>query len=139
VGTQEEIDYFSKSFNFSTKPWEMYVHSHDRGNFKDLKNQNILIYWPHGFGDQIFLSYVLPLFEQSNTYWITRFGDDNVYIHDGSKHVKTIKTGYNSTHCSDGGKYGCRHYGLENVSINGSLKKMELPISLWEICKNNNI
>lgn len=117
----------------------MYVHSHDRGDFKNLKNQNILIYWPHGFGDQIFVSYILPLLEKSNTYWITRFGDDNVYIHDGTDKVKTIKTGYNSTHCSDGGKYGCKHFSLEYHTVDGTLKPLKLPISLYEVCKKNNI
>ncbi len=125
---QSELDYFSKERKFETQPWDMICHTHDRGSFKDLKNQNILIYWPHGFGDQIFLSYIIPLFEPSNRYFITRFGDDNVYIHDGNNYITPITTGFNSTHCGDGKKYGCRHFGLTYEEVDGRNKTLDLPI-----------
>jgi len=69
--------------NMLTQPVRLAVHSHDRGDFANVRHKNVLLYWPHGFGDWAQFSQVLPFLEPTNRYWITRFGDDSVSLMDG--------------------------------------------------------
>ena len=75
------------------KTRSMRLCTHDRGDFASIRKENVLIYWPHGFGDLVGLGYVLPLLEPSNRYWITRFGDDYLSVMDGSEYVTPVFVG----------------------------------------------
>ena len=57
----------------------------DRGRFAALRGKRVLIYWPHGFGDWVTFGAIAPLLEPSNTYAITRFGDDYVSLMEGNR------------------------------------------------------
>ena len=57
----------------------------DAGRFAGLSGARILIYWPHGFGDWVHLGAIVPLLEPSNTYAVTRFGDDYVSVMEGNR------------------------------------------------------
>lgn len=109
------------------------------GGFKSLANARVLIYWPHGFGDWIFLSYILPLLEPTNRYWITRFGDDTVCLMEGSEWVTPLYTGVQSPHCDDGGAFQNRHFGVEGEGADGGERDFLLPLPLYEACVKNRI
>ncbi len=96
-----------------------------RGEFARLRNTNVLIYWPHGLGDWVHLSVILPLLESSNRYYITRFGDDFVSVLDGNAYVRTIHTGGNQI--SDGTALGARHLGLDFKRIDGGAADVRIP------------
>jgi len=115
------------------------VFRHHDGKFRELTNANVLIYWPHGFGDWVFFSYIVPLLEPTNRYWMTRFGDDTVSIMDGNEWVMPIYGGTNSTHCDDGGAFQNRHFGLDFDEIDGNEKPVSLPVSIYEACVQNKI
>src|SRR6478735_12320715 len=70
--------------------------------FWEVRNSGILVYWPHGVGDWVFLSYILPLLEPSNKYFVTRSGDDTVALFDGSQAASPVYSGFDSTQTSDG-------------------------------------
>ncbi|MEX3815492.1 hypothetical protein AB3X96_35540 [Paraburkholderia sp. BR13439] len=115
------------------------MYSHDGGNFRDVRNSNVLIYWPHGFGDWIHLAAVLPFLETSNRYWITRYGDDNVSIFDSHESVTPVYLGFNSTQCDDGGDFLNKHFGIQYEHVNGGELELRLPIALHDCCKQNDI
>src|SRR5262245_39643798 len=115
-----------------TKPFEATVYRRDEDGFRNLNNQNVLIYWPHGFGDWVFLSYILPLFEPSNRYFITRFGDDNTSIFDGSPFVTPLYLGEGSTHSGDGRSVGNQHFGLRLPENAGRDCLLQLPLALHD-------
>src|SRR5580704_4172724 len=66
--------------DFCSHPHKMRVFTHDSRYAHGLKNSNVLIYFPHGFGDWVQFSYILPHLDPSNRYWITRFGDHNISV-----------------------------------------------------------
>ena len=109
------------------------------GKFATLSNANVLIYWPHGVGDWVFLSYVLPLLEPTNRYWITRFGDDTVSLMEGNEWATPLYVGIQTPHCHDGGSFGVRHFGLDLQEADSSEKEFLFPIPLYEACVRNKI
>jgi len=77
-----------------------------------VKNRRVLIYWPHGLGDFVHLSLVVPLLEPSNTYYLTRFGDDFVHLYDEGERVLPIFSGSRAP--GDGSAFGVRpHFGID--------------------------
>ena len=76
----------------------MYVVGEDQ--FKMLTNSKVLIYFPHGVGDWVFLSQILPYLDPSNEYFVTRIGDHNVSLFDGCEHATPIYSGIADTHAS---------------------------------------
>jgi len=123
----------------STRRYRARVYSHKTPGFRDARGSNVLIYWPHGFGDWVQLGYVLPLLEPSNRYWITRFGDDNVSLLEGHPHVRPAYTGFNATHCHDGGAFGIRHFGIEQSQVDGGELELQLPLATFELCRQESI
>ena len=122
-----------------TRPYRLRVVTHDRGNFQSIRDSNVLIYWPHGFGDWVQFAYLLPLLDRSNRYWMTRFGDDNTAVMENHEFVTPVYLGANSTHCADGGDFGNRHFGIEYAQADGSELTLDLPASLYELCRANHI
>lgn len=110
------------------------VFTHDRGGFNALRNANVLIYFPHGFGDWVQFAYVLALLDRSNRYWITRFGDDNVGVLEGNEYVEPFYLGTNDTQNGDGASFGNRHFGMSYDEIDGGERELLLPDSLHEFC-----
>ena len=110
-----------------SRPFEAEVFRRDEEGFAGLRNRRVLIYWPHGFGDWVFLSYLLPLLEPTNRYFVTRYGDDNTAVFDGSAWVTPLYVGQNSTHCRDGAEFGNAHFGLRNGERTGRSMRLALP------------
>ena len=73
--------------------------------FGQVRDTGVLIYWPHGFGDFVFLATILPFLEPSNRYFITRFGDNNTAVFDGCELLTPLYLGFDSTACQDGTKF----------------------------------
>src|SRR6516225_3733653 len=117
--------------NFRTR-----VFSGDREGFYQIKNARVLIYFPHGFGEWVQLSYVLPLLEPSNRYWITRIGDNNVSVLEGNTYVTPVYLGSNvvSERWDN-----TRHLGLDGQFLDGALGYLCVPPSLYELCSQNHI
>lgn len=123
-----------------TKIRTMRVFTHDRGGFSSLRDENVLMYWPHGFGDLVGLGYVLPLLEPTNKFWITRFGDDYLSLMDGSAYITpAFAGGPPAVHAGDGQSVMVRHLGVSYDSINGEEQKVQLPESVFEVCRRNKI
>jgi len=112
------------------------VFSDDLGAFHQVKNARVLIYFPHGFGDWVQLSYVLPILEPSNRYWITRIGDDNVAVMEGNPHVTPVYLG-NNVVADDWDN--TRHLGMDGEPLDGVPMELGVPLSLYEVCSQNHI
>ncbi len=97
----------------------------DRGRFAALRDSRVLIYWPHGLGDWVHFGGVLPLLEPSNTYGITRFGDDYVSLMEGSAPIEPLFSGVRSP--QDGASRGARHLGLSLHRCVGRRVSVTLP------------
>src|SRR5438093_6488526 len=100
----------------------------DRGGADEIRDSSVFLYFPHGFGDWVFLSFVLPLFHSSNRYFVNRFGDDNVSLFEGSAAATPLYTGYNR--CGDGDLFGNQHFGLRHETLDGTVQQARLPVSL---------
>jgi hypothetical protein len=122
-----------------SRPYEAEVYAPGRGNFPSLRNRNVLIYWPHGVGDWVFLSNIIPVLNRSNRYFVTRYGDDTVALFDGSEYATPLYIGVNSPHCGDGKAYHNEHFTVDYDTIDGSTKMLELPLGLYEQCRKNDI
>jgi hypothetical protein len=122
-----------------TRRHRLRVFRHDDGAFREVRDADVLLYWPHGFGDWVQFAYVIPFLEPTNRYWITRFGDDNVSLMEGHPRVTPLYTGSNTTHCGDGQAYGCRHFGLRYEEIDGEEREVDLPPSLHAACVRQGI
>lgn len=120
-------------------PCRLRAYSHERMQFCDLRNANVLVYFPHGFGDWVHFSRILPLLEPSNRYWMTRYGDDNVALMDRCAYAQPVYLGINGTQNGDGAKFANRHFGLEYDSLDGSERELTLPDSLAEFCERERI
>jgi len=119
------------------KPFYVETFESSGQRFSEIRGRRVLFYWPHGFGDWVFLSYICRFFDVSNKYYITRFGDDNVALFDGCEYITPLYTGINSTHCGDGEAFGIRHFGLEDrYKQSGALL---LPETLHRACVRNKI
>ncbi len=94
-------------------------------DFHTLRGTRVLIYWPHGLGDWVHLSTIVPLLEPSNQYFITRFGDDYVSAFDGQAGVTPLFSGVNRI--SDGSDFGARHFGLDHRRVRGRPMELHCP------------
>ena len=86
-----------------TVPYEARVVTHEAGDFRTITGANVLIYLPHGFGDWVHFSRILPLLEPSNRYFMTRFGDDTVSVMEDDPFAHPLYCGHNATGSADGG------------------------------------
>jgi hypothetical protein len=120
-----------------TLTYRMRVFRHDNEGFRSLKNANILIYWPHGVGDFVFLGYILPLLEPTNRYWVTRFGDDMVSVMEGNELITPIYTGL--VKANDGRNLGHRHFGLKYDELYSEEELLAVPLGLHKILVENRI
>jgi len=123
-----------------TRTRSMRLYTHDRGDFASLRNQRILVYWPHGLGDFVAFSYVLPLLEHTNMLWITRFGDDSISVMDNNNYVTPIFVGgLPAAQSRDGESLNVRHMGMSYGTIDGGKQKVLLPRSAFEVCRRHRI
>lgn len=120
-------------------PVELATCTHDRGGFSRLNYEAVLLYWPHGFGDWVQFSLVLPYLEKSNRYWMTRFGDDSVSVVEGHPSVRPVYSGVNSPHCDDGGAYGLKHFGMNYDLLGGQRMELQVPPSLYDVIRREQI
>jgi len=126
----------SPNGEIQVKTRSMRLCTYDCGDLASIPEENVLIYWPHGFGDLVGLGYVLPLLEPSNRYWITRFGDDYISIMDGSEYVTPIFVGGPpAVHAGDGESLRNRNFGLVYNHIDGGNQSVSLPLSIYELCR----
>lgn len=100
----------------------------DRGRFAALRESRVLIYWPHGLGDWVHFGVIAPLLEPSNTYAITRFGDDYVSIMEGNQLIEPLTSGVRGP--SDGAALGAAHLGLSLERCSGRMCDLEVPAPL---------
>ncbi len=121
------------------KPFETRVFRASDDGFPNVRGAKVLIYWPHGFGDFVFLSYLLPLLEPSNRYFITRWGDDNTAVFDGCAWVRPLYVGQNSAHCRDGADFGNAHFGMRKAERMGRTMRLDLPLALHEACTRERV
>lgn len=113
------------------------VYDERHGAFAKLRNRRVLIYWPHGLGDFVHLSYVLPLLEPSNTYYITRFGDDYSHLYDTSDIATPLST--TITRPRDRGNSGPPHLGIDFKRIRNAEMDAVFPEPLQSSVKNAQI
>lgn len=105
---------------------EMPVCSDDGRAFGAVTNRRVLIYWPHGFGDFVHLSLVVPLLEPSNEYYLTRFGDDFVHLYDGGERVHPLFSGTRAL--GTGAELGARpHFGLDLDHPPDGMTRLDVP------------
>src|SRR5690349_6418922 len=123
--------------NYCTRQLRLRLFRSFTSSVTRIKKSNVLIYWPHGFGDWVFLSYILPLLEPTNRYWITRFGDDTVSLMEGNNWVLPLYTGVLSPNCYNGGIFGNTHFGANLNDADGTEQLFHLPPALHDACINN--
>lgn len=104
---------------------ELPVYDERGGAFARLQNRRVLIYWPHGLGDFVHFSYVAPLLEPSNTYYLTRFGDDFVHLYDEDEIVKPLYSGARTI--GDGSALEARHLGVNFKKIRNREMRLTVP------------
>lgn len=104
---------------------EIEVFDERRGAFAEARNRRVLIYWPHGLGDFVHLSYLPHLLEPSNTYYLTRFGDDFVHLYDEGEILHPLLSGVRAI--SDGSEFGARHLGVNFKKIRNRSMHVEIP------------
>ncbi len=120
-----------------TRPYECRVYRSAEDGFPEVRDTAVLIYWPHGFGDWVFLSHILPLLEPSNRWFVTRFGDDNTALYDGCAIATPLYVGHNGTRCGDGADFGNAHFGLR--AGGGGMRTLRLPLALHAQCVKHGI
>jgi hypothetical protein len=121
-----------------TRKVELRVFRGAATGFSTVQHSGVLLYWPHGFGDFVFLSTIVPLLEPTNRYFITRFGDDNSAVFDGCDFVTPLYLGFDSAVCGHGKKFNVEHFGLEGIQ-NATTSELSLPLALAEACKKHQI
>lgn len=117
--------------------FECQVYRSPKDKFWDVRDSGVLIYWPHGFGDWVFLSSILPLMEPSNRYFVTRFGDHYTAVFDGCALATPLYLGHNKTRCGEGSDYGNPHFGLRSSGV--GFRALELPLALHAKCVEHGI
>ena len=100
----------------------------DRRRLAALRERRILIYWPHGLGDWVHFGYVAPLLDDSNSYAITRFGDDYVSVLEGSPLVRALFSGVRAP--ADGAGLGAAHLGLTLRQCSDKDVRLKIPFPL---------
>lgn len=123
----------------NTLPYRMRAFQRIGRKFNTIERTSVLIYFPHGFGDWVHFSRLLPLLKQSNAYYITRFGDDTVSLMDGCDGVTPLYLGTSSPLCAHGGHFSNTHFGLDLKRIRGEDVILNLPLSLYGACQENSI
>ena len=118
-------------------PYEARVFREPGDGFTDLRNTSVLLYWPHGFGDWVFLSYMLPLLEPSNRYFVSRHGDHNISAFEGCALAAPLYCGENNTRKGDRDADGVPHFGLRTAG--GGRRTLELPPALHDGCVRHGI
>lgn len=96
----------------------------DRGRFAAVRNARVLVYWPHGLGDWVHFGVIASLLEPSNTYAITRFGDDYVSVMEGHAPVLPLFSGVMAP--STGTPNAPAHFGLNLRQCDGRRATLEL-------------
>lgn len=105
---------------------ELPVFSDDGRRFGSVTNRRVLIYWPHGFGDFVHFSFVVPLLEPTNAYYLTRFGDDFVHLYDEGERVLPLFSGTRAL--GNGTALGaCAHFGLDLDHPPDGLTALDVP------------
>jgi len=104
---------------------ELPVYDERGGAFARLRDRRVLIYWPHGFGDFVHLSYIVPLLEPSNAYYLTRFGDDFVHLYDEGEVVTPMYSGARAI--GDGSAFGTPHLGIRFKKIRNRPMTFAVP------------
>jgi hypothetical protein len=105
---------------------DLLVCSDDGRGFGSVTDRRVLIYWPHGFGDFVHLSFVVPLLEPSNAYYLTRFGDDFVHLYDEGERIRPLYSGTRVR--GDGSALGARpHFGLDLDHPPDGLTALDVP------------
>ena len=107
------------------------------GAFAALRNRRILIYWPHGLGDFVHFSYVAPLLNPTNRYYLTRFGDDFVHLYDEGEIVTPMYSGQAAI--GDGSLFGARHFGLDFRRLRNREEGLFVPEPLFDRIREANI
>ena len=120
-----------------TLPYRVCVFRHDDERFKSLRNTNVLIYWPHGVGDFVFLGYILPFLEPTNRYWVTRFSDDMLSVMEGCESIIPVYTGLITVR--NGRFNGRQHFGLKYDELHGGEENLKLPLSFHKMLLENRI
>jgi hypothetical protein len=105
----------------------------DRGRFASLRDARVLIYWPHGLGDWVHFGALAPLLEKSNSYAITRFGDDYVSLMEGCTRLEPLFSGVRRL--GDGADRDARHLGLILKRCDGRSVTLKVPAPLDEPAK----
>lgn len=95
------------------------------GAFAALRDRRVLVYFPHGLGDFVHFSYVAPLLEPSNRYFITRFGDDFVHLYDENSVVTPLPSG--TARPTDGREFGAAHLGIDFRRIRNREEALVVP------------
>jgi hypothetical protein len=96
----------------------------DRERFARLRDQRVVLYWPHGLGDWVHLGVLAPLLEPSNRYAVTRAGDDYVAILEGQTSLQPL---YGGTLAPSDRLHGePAHWGLRQASLRGGSVTAEL-------------
>jgi hypothetical protein len=119
-------------------PHEFQVMRDQMSGLHDSTGLNMLLYWPHGFGDFVFLGHVLPLLNPKNRYFICRIGDDNSSVFEGSAHMTPLYAGCNSVHGLPETQFEPAHLGLRHVAADGK-RTLYLPVALAAECQKHGI
>lgn len=124
---------------FHALEYRVRVYRQNLNEFRSVRNSHVLIYFPHGFGDYVQLSYVLSLLDRSNRYWIFQFGDDNSSLFSGHEIITPLFVGINSTRMDFGAPYGLKHFGINYDDADGREQILRLPLNLHDECSKAKI
>jgi hypothetical protein len=64
--------------------------------FRFIKDSRVLLCFPRGLGDVVYLSQMSPHFDPSNEYFCVMFGDDNSSLLEGCPHITPLYMGVNN-------------------------------------------
>lgn len=105
-----------------TKPFQCQIIREPLG-LREVRNSRVLLYWPHGFGDWLYLSMIIEHLDPSNQYFVTRFGDHAVSLFEGCTKATPIYGGSDELNGTDGHDLGIHHFGFERgfLSMPGSI------------------
>jgi len=112
---------------------------HEYEKFFNLKNENVLIYWPHGLGDWVYLGYILNYADESNNYYVTRYGDDYVSVFDACD-KKNVKPLYflNGFDPNNGRSISNENFQKDR-NDNSDFQNLTFPSSIYHLLEEKNI